>query len=94
MKLERLGSSWIRGVIPTAPSSNELGIEGGGDGVVLEGRGGGELATAVAAVGAVAAPGGTELTEAEIEEKELVEWANLKECQMKFIRENGMGRLM
>ncbi len=34
---------------------------------------------------------GIELTDAEIEEGELVEWASLKECQMKFMRESGIG---
>ena len=31
------------------------------------------------------------LSEAEIEERELVEWASLKECQVKFLREFGVG---
>ncbi len=31
------------------------------------------------------------LSEAEIEERELVEWASLKECQVRFLRECGVG---
>lgn len=30
------------------------------------------------------------LSEAEIEERELVEWASLKECQVRFLRECGV----
>lgn len=30
----------------------------------------------------------TDLTEAEIEDRELVEWACLKECQITFMKEN------
>lgn len=77
MKLERLGSGWIRGgVAPSPMADNVVGM--GGEGV----EGGGLEAGA-------GVPG--ELTEAEIEEKELVEWASLKECQIKFMRENGVG---
>jgi hypothetical protein len=42
--------------------------------------------------GQVGSMGSGELTEGDIEERELVEWASLKECQMKFMRENGVGR--
>ncbi len=77
MKLERLGSGWIRGgVVPSPMADNEVGMGGVGvEGVGMEGGAG--------ATG--------ELTEAEIEERELVEWASLKECQIKFMRENGVG---
>ncbi len=78
MKLERLGSGWIRGgVAPSPMADNEVGIGGIG----VEGGGGMEGGT----------EGTGELTEAEIEERELVEWASLKECQIKFMRENGVG---
>jgi hypothetical protein len=55
-------------------------------------RGGVVSSPAAKKLGHVAA--GPELTEAEIEERELVEWASLKECQIKFMRETGVGSLM
>ena len=77
MKLERLGSGWIRGVVAPSPTANnEVGIRGVG----VEGN---EMEAGSGVIG--------ELTEAEIEERELVEWASLKECQVKFMRENGVG---
>jgi hypothetical protein len=48
-----------------------------------EGQGGGE--------GGLAGVVGDGLSEAEIEERELVEWASLKECQVRFLRECGVG---
>lgn len=50
-----------------------------------EGGGGGGLRLGTSTGGSTA-----ELTDAEIEERELVEWASLKECQIKFMRENGV----
>lgn len=75
MKLERLGSGWIRGFVAPSPiADNEVGM----------GRVGVESGDMEAGGGAIG-----ELTEAEIEERELVEWASLKECQIKFMGENG-----
>lgn len=77
MKLERLGSGWIRGVVAPSPiADTEVGM--GGVGVES-----GDMEAGGGVIG--------ELTEAEIEERELVEWASLKECQIKFMRENGVG---
>jgi hypothetical protein len=73
MKLERLGSGWIRGNV--GPPNDGPAVYEAAEGV--DGGGG--------------AGRGRNLTEAEIEERELVEWASLKECQMKFMRDNGVG---
>jgi hypothetical protein len=73
MKLERLGSGWIRGKFGP-PNDGPAMYEAAG---AVEGSGG--------------AGRGRTLTEAEIEERELVEWASLKECQMKFMRDSGVG---
>lgn len=84
MKIERLGSAWIRGpngASGFAPSESRSGDgEAAGAGVGLPGNGDFEW--------------GAELTRAETEEKEVLEWANLKECQSKFLRENGVDATM
>lgn len=94
MKLERLGGGWIRGSISASGSGDLGGGLGAGDlGEIgdLGGGGRGLLAGAGSTIGEGLTSGGSgELTEAEIEERELVEWASLKECQRRFMRENGV----
>lgn len=97
MKLERLGSGWIRGGVKAEDDNGEIGaraMSGGEMGV----RGMGVSTLSLGTMGG--GGGGGEgngineafsLTEEEIEERELVEWASLKECQVRFMRENGMG---
>jgi hypothetical protein len=80
MKIERLESAWVRGPSVAsgfAPSDSRSGdVEAAGPGVGLPGNGDFEW--------------GAELTRAETEEREVVEWANLKECQSKFLKEGGV----
>lgn len=87
MKLERLGSGWIRGGLPPSPAESD--IRGVGASAAVGMGGGGAEGTAQGMGGSAG-----ELSEVEIEERELVEWASLKECQIKFMRENGLGGLM
>lgn len=45
----------------------------------------------ISEVGSEGGDGLGRLSEAEIEERELVEWASLKECQVRFLRDCGVG---
>lgn len=73
VKLERLGREDGSATELGAPAAVAAAAAGYEDATAGEGGGG---------------RGGGALTEAEMKERELLEWASLKECQIKFIREN------